>query len=146
MSPGQRAPTLLGVPIHSLPLPGVTTNSASGEATRTIDYDDEITVLAQATPNASPLKAAVEAELQNDLDGDLDLGPSIVDDDEEETKVEAAESAMKAAESIDDVTTALSTQASLEREKSSVAGAIDHRIPRRKRNGVACGTSRLGQW
>ncbi len=41
-----------------------------------------------------------------------------MDDDEEETKVEPAESAMKAAESIDDVTTALSAQASLEREKA----------------------------
>ena len=41
VSAGQRAPTLLGVPIHSLPLPGVIANSASGE-TRTIDYDDEI--------------------------------------------------------------------------------------------------------
>ena len=116
VSAGQRAPTLLGVPIHSLPLPGVIANSASGE-TRTIDYDDEITVLAQPTPNASPLKAAVEAELEDEL-GDVDLGPSIVDDDEEETKVEAAESAMKAAESMDDVTTALSEQASLERDKA----------------------------
>jgi hypothetical protein len=44
--------------------------------------------------------------------------PSITDDDEEETKVEPAEAAMKAAESIDDVTTALSAQASLEREKA----------------------------
>src|SRR6185369_15822589 len=44
--------------------------------------------------------------------------PSITDDDEEETKVEPAEAAMKAAASIDDVTTALSAQASLEREKA----------------------------
>ena len=44
--------------------------------------------------------------------------PSITDDDEEETKVEPAETAMKAAESTDDVTTALSAQASLEREKA----------------------------
>src|SRR5437764_11118765 len=27
---GQRAPTLLGVPVHSLPLPGVTTSAAGG--------------------------------------------------------------------------------------------------------------------
>src|SRR5262245_4300341 len=32
VSPGQRAPTLLGVPIQSLPLPGVT--SANAEPTR----------------------------------------------------------------------------------------------------------------
>ena len=44
--------------------------------------------------------------------------PSITDDDEEETKVEPAETAIKAAESTDDVTTALSAQASLEREKA----------------------------
>ena len=44
--------------------------------------------------------------------------PSITDDDEEETKVEPAETAMKAAESTDDVTTALSAQASVEREKA----------------------------
>src|SRR6185369_9516801 len=44
--------------------------------------------------------------------------PSVTDDDEEETKVEPAEAAMKAAASIDDVTTALSAQASLEREKA----------------------------
>jgi hypothetical protein len=117
VSPGQRAPTLLGVPIHSLPLPGVTTNSASGETTRTIDYDEEVTVLAQPTPVAAPLTiSSSDVDLDSDLDPDL--GPSVVDDDEEETKVEAAESAMKAAESMDDVTTALSAQASLEREKA----------------------------
>jgi len=107
-TPAPRLPTLLGVPIQSLPLPGVTASSPQGDATRTIDYDDEITVLAQPSPST----ASVEFD-----DGDS-LGPSIVDDDEEETKVEPAESAMKAAESIDDVTTALSAQASLEREKA----------------------------
>jgi len=74
VSPGQRAPTLLGVPIHSLPLPGVTANSPHDDATRTVDYDDEITVLAQAQPVAAALPAD---------SGELDLGPSIVDDDEE---------------------------------------------------------------
>jgi hypothetical protein len=111
-TPGPRPPTLLGVPIQSLPLPGVTSASLHGETTRTIDYDDEITVLAQAAP---PTTAAAASSL-DDLDDAL--GPSIVDDDEEETKVEPAESAMKAAESIDDVTTALSAQASLERDKA----------------------------
>ena len=42
-SQGARAPTLLGVPIQSLPLPGVTSASLQGESTRNIDYDDEIT-------------------------------------------------------------------------------------------------------
>jgi hypothetical protein len=108
VSAGQRAPTLLGLPIQSLPLPGVTSVSAQMDATRTIDYNDEITVLAQPSP-ADPLAALDEA---------LDDRPSITDDDEEETKVEPAEAAMKAAESIDDVTTALSAQANLEREKA----------------------------
>ena len=107
VSAGQRAPTLLGVPIQSLPLPGVT-SSSNGDSTRTIDYNEEITVLAQPAP-ADPLAA---------LDLALDERPSITDDDEEETKVEPAEAAMKAAASSDDVSTALSTQANLEREKA----------------------------
>src|SRR5436190_22324720 len=41
--PGQRAPTLLGVPIQPLPLPGVTASSLHGDNTRTIDSDDEVT-------------------------------------------------------------------------------------------------------
>ena len=110
VSQGQRAPTLLGVPIQSLPLPGVTSASLQGETARQIDYDDEITVLGQPAP-ADPL-AALDA-LVDSFDR-----PSITDDDEEETKVEPAETAMKAAESTDDVTTALSAQASLEREKA----------------------------
>jgi hypothetical protein len=107
---GARAPTLLGVPIQSLPLPGVTSASQQGETVRQIDYDDEITVLGQPAP-ADPL-ARLDA-LVDSFDR-----PSITDDDEEETKVEPAETAMKAAESTDDVTTALSAQASLEREKA----------------------------
>ena len=111
---GQRAPTLLGVPVHSLPLPGVTASGSGAavedDATRSISYDEEITVLA---PSAS---ATVPADPLAALDA-LDR-PSITDDDEEETKVEPAEAAMKAAETLDDVTTALSAQASLEREKA----------------------------
>ena len=109
-SPGQRAPTLLGVPIQSLPLPGVTANSLHVDETRTIDYDEEVTVLAPAKP-ADPL-AALDAAMEDDD------RPSITDDDEEETKVEPAEAAMKAAGTLDDVTTALSAQASVEREKA----------------------------
>jgi hypothetical protein len=112
-SAAQRAPTLLGVPIQSLPLPGVTAASGNDDMTREINYDDEITVLGQPAP-ADPL-AALDA--YDALDA-LDDRPSITDDDEEETKVEPAEAAMKAAESTDDVTTALSAQASLEREKA----------------------------
>ena len=116
-APMPRAPTLLGVPIQSLPLPGVTSASLTGQIqshgeedeTRTIDYNEEITVLAPPAPG-DPL-AALDA-----LDA-FDR-PSITDDDEEETKVEPAETAMKAATTIDDVTTALSAQASLEREKA----------------------------
>jgi hypothetical protein len=119
-SAGQRAPTLLGVPISSLPLPGVSASSngadafsdAFEDATRSISYDEEVTVLAPAQP--APTSAA--ADPLSVLDA-LDR-PSITDDDEEETKVEPAEAAMKAAESMDDVTTALSAQASLEREKA----------------------------
>ena len=50
VSPGQRAPTLLGVPIQSLPLPGVTRHPQHGRDRAPIDYDEEITVLAQPTP------------------------------------------------------------------------------------------------
>ena len=118
--PRPAAPTLLGVPIQSLPLPGVTAASAAGngaELSREIDYDEEITVLANPAP-ADPL-AKLDAKFDA-LEAGLDAldRPSITDDDEEETKVEPAEAAMKAAETSDDVTTALSAQASLEREKA----------------------------
>lgn len=114
------AATLIGVPIQSLPLPGVTAASPAGEGpelTREINYDDEITVLANPAP-ADPL-AKLDAKFDA-LEAGLDAldRPSITDDDEEETKVEPAEAAMKAAETSDDVTTALSAQASLEREKA----------------------------
>ncbi len=49
-TPAPHAPTLMGVPIQSLPLPGVTAASLNEDETRTIDYDEEITVLAQAAP------------------------------------------------------------------------------------------------
>src|SRR5262245_10752426 len=53
VSAAQRAPTLLGVPISSLPLPGVTAaspDSTNEDATRQLNYDDEITVLAPPAP------------------------------------------------------------------------------------------------
>src|SRR5262245_38844211 len=118
-TPIPRPATLLGVPIQSLPLPGVTAASAGGgpELAREINYDEEITVLANPAP-ADPL-AKLDAKFDA-LEAGLDAldRPSITDDDEEETKVEPAEAAMKAAETSDDVTTALSAQASLEREKA----------------------------
>jgi len=92
-------PTLLGVPIHSLPLPGVTDASAS--RSEFLDEHEEVTAMAPS--------------IVDDL---LARGPSITDDDEEETKVEPAETAIKAAASVEDVTTALSEQASFEREKA----------------------------
>src|SRR6476620_2734766 len=58
VSPGQRAPTLLGVPIQSLPLPGVTSASENEDATRTIDYNEEVTVLAQ--PSGSDPMAVLD--------------------------------------------------------------------------------------
>jgi hypothetical protein len=84
--PPRRAPTLMGLPLPSLPLPGVT--AATPPST-----DDDITVMAR---------------------------PSVTDDEEEATKVEPAETALHAAASKDDdeVTTALSAQASVERERA----------------------------
>jgi hypothetical protein len=98
--PRPSAPTLLGLPIQSLPLPGVTASS-SVHTELVNDEHEEVTAMAPAI-----------------IDQLLARGPSITDDDEEETKVEPAEAAMKAAASVEDVTTALSEQASLEREKA----------------------------
>jgi hypothetical protein len=88
--PSRRAPTLMGLPLPSLPLPGVTA-AASHYADH--DTDDDITVMAR---------------------------PSVTDDEEEATKVEPAETALHAAASKDDdeLTTALSAQASVERERA----------------------------
>ena len=92
-------PTLLGLPIHSLALPGVTEASASHS--NFLDEHEEVTAMAPS--------------IVDDL---LARGPSITDDDEEETKVEPAETAIKAAASVEDVSTALSEQASVQREKA----------------------------
>jgi hypothetical protein len=98
---GRRAPTLMGLPLPSLPLPGVTAATSPGQSTlSTLDTintlessDDDVTVMAR---------------------------PSVTDDDEEATKVEPAETALHAMASKDDdeVTTALSAQASVERERA----------------------------
>jgi hypothetical protein len=89
---GRRAPTLMGLPLPSLPLPGVT--AAASPSLSTLDTSDEdVTVMAR---------------------------PSVTDDEEEATKVEPAETALHAMASKDDddVTTALSAQASVERERA----------------------------
>ena len=61
------------MPIQSLPLPGLSANS--GDATRSINYDDEITVLAPASQVVGDPLAMLD---------EFDR-PSITDDDEEET-------------------------------------------------------------
>ena len=107
----------------------MTSASENEDATRTIDYNEEVTVLAQ--PSSSDPMAVLDALdrpsfddldrpsiTDDDEEETKDARPSITDDDEEETKVEPAETAMKAAASIDDVSTALSAQASVEREKA----------------------------
>src|SRR5579871_5453597 len=89
--PGRRAPTLMGLALPSLPLPGVT--AAAPPHVADDNDDDEVTVMAR---------------------------PSVTDDEEEPTKIEPAETALHAAASKDDdeVTTALSAQASVERERA----------------------------
>ena len=88
-------PSLLGVFSPSLPLPGVT--AATSLPGRGID--DDVTLLAHG--------------MNEDV-----TRPAISDDDEEETKVEPAATAIHAAASRNDVATALSEQASFEREKA----------------------------
>ena len=96
------APTLLGMPHPSMPLPGSSSPASKlglgfGEDDHDLgDDDDEVTVMAR---------------------------PSVTDDEEEATKVEPAETAIRAAASKDDddedeLTAALSTQASVERERA----------------------------
>jgi hypothetical protein len=97
-APRLASQTLLGVPIQSLPLPGVTAASSRSEF---LDEHEEVTAMAPS--------------IVDDL---LARGPSITDDDEEETKVEPAETAIKAAASVEDVSSALSAQASVQREKA----------------------------
>ena len=108
--PPRRAPTLLGLPIPSVPLPGVTAVS------RPVDREDPSNL--------------------GDGDDDVTMArPSITDDDEEATKVEPAETAIHAAASRDDddeVTTALSEQASFERDRAlrkSLPPSLDLPLP-----------------
>jgi hypothetical protein len=104
--PPRRAPTLLGLPLPSVPLPGVTAVSRPVDRS---DGEDDVTMMAR---------------------------PSIVDDEEEATKVEPAETAIHAAASRDDdddeVTTALSEQASFERDRAlrkSLPPSLDLPLP-----------------
>ncbi len=98
----RNAPTLLGMPLPSSPLPGTSARASMlglglGEDDHEIgEDDDEVTVMAR---------------------------PSVTDDEEEATKVEPAETAIRAAAIKDDsdedeLTAALSTQASVERERA----------------------------
>jgi hypothetical protein len=108
--PPRRAPTLLGLPLPTLPLPGVTAVARpSSLGPELDDDDDEVTVMAQR---------------------------AVTDDDEEATKVEPAATALHAKasrdEDDDEVTTALSAQASVEREKAlrkSVPPSLDLPLP-----------------
>jgi hypothetical protein len=108
--PPRRMQTILGLPLPSLPLPGVTASRpAPGPELADDDDDDEVTVMAR---------------------------PSVTDDEEEQTKVEPAATALHAAASRDgdddEVTTALSAQASVEREKAlrkSVPPSLDLPLP-----------------
>jgi hypothetical protein len=107
--PPRRAPTLLGLPMPSLPLPGVTAVARPSSFSLDEGDEDEVTILARR---------------------------SVADDDEEATKVEPAATALHAAasrdEDDDEVTTALSAQASVEREKAlrkSVPPSLDLPLP-----------------
>jgi hypothetical protein len=107
--PPRRLQTILGLPLPSLPLPGVTASRPAPGPELADDDDDEVTVMAR---------------------------PSVTDDEEEQTKVEPAATALHAAASRDgdddEVTTALSAQASVEREKAlrkSVPPSLDLPLP-----------------
>jgi hypothetical protein len=98
--------SVLSVLSPSLPLPGVT--AAPPREDRAIDED--VTTLARG--------------LNEDV-----TRPAITDDDEEETKVEPAETAIHAAATRDDVATALSEQASFEREKALRKSGMGFEVP-----------------
>jgi hypothetical protein len=119
--------TLLGMMAPSLPLPGVTAPSGLEDSEDPISLgpeiasededDDEITVMARPVDRLVNMDASLE-----DVQA-LGDRPSITEDEEEETKVEPAETAARAAASRDDdddddLSAALSEQASLEREKA----------------------------
>jgi hypothetical protein len=113
------APTLLGFLSPSLPLPGVTAAPVD-EFAEPGEAEDEVTVLAR------PLSDDQLAALAR---------PSVTDDDEEETKVEPAETVARATQAplFDEVATALSDQASAEREKALRRSSLDiplHQRPR----------------
>jgi hypothetical protein len=105
--------SVLGVLSPSLPLPGVTAAPPPREPDRAIDED--VTTLARG--------------LNEDV-----TRPAITDDDEEETKVEPAETAIHAAASRDVVATALSEQASVEREKALRKSGLGFEVPPPRRS------------
>jgi hypothetical protein len=108
-APRQTVPTLLGIPLPSIPLPGVNGKAASTTSAETSDPQIEI---------ASETDSDEEITRLARPDADEITRPSITDDDEEETKVEATDPLIKVDNGLDDVTTALAEQASVEREKA----------------------------
>jgi hypothetical protein len=104
--------SVLSVLSPSLPLPGVTAAPPPREVDEADDraIDEDVTTLARG--------------LNEDV-----TRPAITDDDEEETKVEPAETAIRAAASRDEVATALSEQASLEREKALRKSGLGFEVP-----------------
>ena len=117
--PPRRAPTLLGLPLPSLPLPGVTAVSRPPDRE---DFEDRIDLRVDSSDGEDEVTMMAR--------------PSITDDEEEATKVEPAETAIHAAASRDDdddeVTTALSEQASFERDRAlrkSVPPSLDLPLP-----------------
>ncbi|HXJ20466.1 MAG TPA: hypothetical protein VMT03_09545, partial [Polyangia bacterium] len=101
------APTLLGMPLPSLPLPGATSPSSLSLTPGPSSKDEDAT-----------LKVA---EDDDDEEVTVMARPSVTDDEEEATKVEPAETAIRAAsikDEDDELTAALSTQATLERERA----------------------------
>src|ERR1022692_3445567 len=117
--PPRRAPTLLGLPLPSLPLPGVTAVSRPPDRE---DFEDRIDLRVDSSDGEDEVTMMAR--------------PSITDDEEEATKVEPAETAIHAAasrdEDDDEVTTALSEQASFERDRAlrkSVPPSLDLPLP-----------------
>ena len=117
-------------PIQSLPLPGVTSASAERgrdphHRLRRRDHGAGAAGALRSDGGAGRARWPSFDDLDrpsitdDDEEETKDARPSITDDDEEETKVEPAETAMKAAaEHRRRDSTALSAQASLEREKA----------------------------
>ena len=98
------APTLLGMVFPSMPLPGSSSASRASKLSASDDDDD-------SDPDVG----------EDDDEVTVMARPSVTDDEEEATKVEPTETAIRAAaskEDDDELSAALSTQATLERERA----------------------------